>query len=572
MKMKFVVFLVFLFLAGADGRFEAGDCAGGGTKCVDLSACDAFAIYLFNSAVSNTDWISIPSGLIKANAMGPKADPLGHVLQSADSTCEAQVTALDPFSDPNQSIPAEGATTYTRGVWHGISSPVEFLSEITLSGGPDDEFVFKIPSHAVFFPLFKINLSGGAQASNVYFIADHFIFSAGSSLVGTFIATGTANSTLEQDVKIQGRFIGKSTGSLTSIKRGGWIIHTLPLVPVFTLEPACLNYSVFSSSWNTVYYPVAMTGIGQIGVYEASNLTPVNTHNEAAWTTKFPNNPIRYGNDVSNTDFALCTINRRKIEASILAATCTTDGSALNIASPWVATSNLNVACWAENDGIFTVTTPLVLQPGSFPDAVFVFRGLTGITRDILIDGSIDKVFYHAGSNTPNIYAKTAEGTILGSTYFREHSVLHGRCLGGYGSVTFGESPGFGTIHQQRPLPTSSSSSSSSTGVAVSSSTASDSSISSSSSSSTAASVADSSSSSAAAGSSGVEFNSTGLTNSSSSSTGTQEAPLSLSQKITDFLTSPVGIVAIAGTGAVTTVGSVALWSFCQAVPYTPLV
>jgi hypothetical protein len=105
-----------------------------------------------------------------------------------------------------------GGMTLVPGVYKW-SSGVQIPSNVTLSGGPNDVWIFEIAQDLVMSPGTRINLTGGAQAKNIFWqvfgIVDlgttaHF---EGIALVQTAI-------TLRTGATVSGRLLAQTAVTL----------------------------------------------------------------------------------------------------------------------------------------------------------------------------------------------------------------------------------------------------------------------------------------------------------------------------------------------------------------------
>lgn len=448
-----VAFLLLIFAAsGVDAVTSAtnpqnGACGGGLCFASLLSACNSFAIHAPGGGITSTDWVSVPSGLIHtADANLALVEPAGQSNQAASSACTTAATDFNPSVEYPGGIEVTDAI-YTAGVY-GEFATFQFAdnTKITLNaaGDPNAEFVFIVSGGSLISNKnVEVVLINGALASNVYWISTGGIYLyQGNNMKGTFI-NKAASVQMDSDVRIHGRVLITSSGSIDAGTgmTGGWMIHTDPIVDFFRVTQDCGQYSLYSSSWETRGRPAVLSGRGQLGLYSSSSLTGATEFDwESLNNGDTPNAAeaviAPYGH-IPTVGFMKCAINRMKIEASIENTVCNPTA----LGSTWLADGNVNVACDAEGDGV--VSGPLQLQVGSFPDAVFIFRGYLTLGGTITIDsGNVGQVFYSNYLMNIDVNADISGTTLGGHTFFASNAKLRGRALAGRRVLDFGVQQG----------------------------------------------------------------------------------------------------------------------------------
>jgi len=105
-----------------------------------------------------------------------------------------------------------GGGTFTPGLYKW-TSPVLIPADITISGGPNDVWIFQIAGTLIVSPAVKVTLNGGAQAKNIYWQV------AGSVTMGTTshfegIILGKTSINLRTGASINGRLLSQTATTL----------------------------------------------------------------------------------------------------------------------------------------------------------------------------------------------------------------------------------------------------------------------------------------------------------------------------------------------------------------------
>jgi hypothetical protein len=101
-----------------------------------------------------------------------------------------------------------GGRTLLPGLYKWTTG-VTASSDVTISGGPNDVWIFQIPGNLLLNPARKIFLSGGAQAKNIFWQV------AGAVSIGTTahfegIILSQTSITMETGSSINGRLLAQS--------------------------------------------------------------------------------------------------------------------------------------------------------------------------------------------------------------------------------------------------------------------------------------------------------------------------------------------------------------------------
>ena len=105
-----------------------------------------------------------------------------------------------------------GGLTIGPGVYKW-SSPVTILVDVTLSGGPNDVWIFQIAGGLTQAAATRVNLIGGAQAKNIFWqVAGVASMAATAHMEGTILsATGI---TLVTGASVNGRLLAQTAVTL----------------------------------------------------------------------------------------------------------------------------------------------------------------------------------------------------------------------------------------------------------------------------------------------------------------------------------------------------------------------
>jgi hypothetical protein len=205
-KNSILVVLAISFVAGVSGPIAA---FAAGPSAINLGSAGNFAV-LAKTGISTTGSTSIVGdigvspaaasyitgfGLIKdiSNTFSTSALVTGKIY-AADYTVPAPTTMTTAISDmetaytdgAGRTDPTEtemgagsiGGTTLVPGLYKW-STNVTIPTDITLSGGPNDVWIFQIAGNLIMSSATHIVLVGGARAGNVFWIV------AGQTTIGT---------------------------------------------------------------------------------------------------------------------------------------------------------------------------------------------------------------------------------------------------------------------------------------------------------------------------------------------------------------------------------------------------
>ena len=218
-----------------------GPVMAAGPAPINLKSCNHFAIVAYSTITStgagtiNGDVGLSPAGGIDLGS--PPATVNGTIYNGGPIAEQAQldltdaINAASPASLPGGTdVGAElGGLVLVAGVYKSPSGAYDITSvDVTLSGGPDDVWVFQMASTLTVGSSRKVILTGGAQARNIFWqVGSSATIGTSAEFKGTVMAYASvsmlASSTLE------GRALAQN-GAVTFNGASG----TLSTLPLFT--------------------------------------------------------------------------------------------------------------------------------------------------------------------------------------------------------------------------------------------------------------------------------------------------------------------------------------------------
>jgi hypothetical protein len=228
---------ILALLAVADAN-AAAVAAGKGPSSVALGSADGFVI-LSKSGVTNVATSAITgnvgtspiagsfiTGLDCTEVTGTiySVDGTGPACKVTDATLlTTAVSNMETaYTDAAGRAPDEteraagtiGGQDFVAGTYKW-SSNVLIPSDITLSGGANDRWIFQIAQNLTVSSAVKINLIGGAQAKNIIWqVAGDVTLNSTSEFKGTIL--GKISINLKTGAKINGRMLAQTEVTLQS--------------------------------------------------------------------------------------------------------------------------------------------------------------------------------------------------------------------------------------------------------------------------------------------------------------------------------------------------------------------
>ena len=240
MKTKTQILLSFALAAGATLATAA---LAAGPAPIDLGSCAHFAI-VAGATITSTGGGAIQGdlGLFPAGSLvGFPPSTYSGMFYNGDSiAAQAQLDlngafiAASPAQLPDGAdVGAElGGQTLVAGVYQSPSGAYDITSvDLTLSGGPDDVWVFQMASTLTVGVGRQVVLTGGAQARNIFWqVGSSATLGISSVFKGNILAY--ASITMNASSSLDGRALAQ-TGAVTFNGAGGSLPE--PEVPRFTV-------------------------------------------------------------------------------------------------------------------------------------------------------------------------------------------------------------------------------------------------------------------------------------------------------------------------------------------------
>src|SRR5450830_641878 len=161
---------------------------------------------------STSTYVVAPGKLYAATYAVPTPATVGQAVYDMQVAYTAAANAATPTPIVGVGAGNIGGSIFIPGIYKWTSN-VTIPNDITLSGGPDDVFIFQIDGTLDISVDKKIILTGGAQAKNIFWqVADVVNLLAGSHFEGNILAQ--TNIALENGASINGRLLAQSAVTL----------------------------------------------------------------------------------------------------------------------------------------------------------------------------------------------------------------------------------------------------------------------------------------------------------------------------------------------------------------------
>ena len=184
-----------------------------GVSPIAATAITGFGLILDSSnQFSTSDPLSLVTGKVYA---ADYADPTPAYMTTAVSDMETAYTDAAGRTLPDATELGAGnigGLTLVPGLYKW-SSCVTIPTDVTLSGGPDDVWIFQIAGTLDISSATKVILSGGAQAKNIFWaVADVVAFGTTSEFNGNILAK--TNITMTNGATLNGRALAQTAVTL----------------------------------------------------------------------------------------------------------------------------------------------------------------------------------------------------------------------------------------------------------------------------------------------------------------------------------------------------------------------
>ena len=212
-----------------------------GPAPIDLRSAAHFAVLA--TATTTTTGGGVINGDVGLSPAGSQGIPPGKIngtiynggpiAAQAHLDLNSAVIAASPAQLPGgANVGAElGAQTLVAGVYQSPSGAYGITSvDLTLSGGPNDVWVFQMASTLTVGVGRKVILTGGAQARNIFWqVGSSATLNTSCAFEGTILAY--ASITMDASSTLDGRALAQ-TGAVTFNGTGGSV--PMPSAPIFT--------------------------------------------------------------------------------------------------------------------------------------------------------------------------------------------------------------------------------------------------------------------------------------------------------------------------------------------------
>jgi hypothetical protein len=280
-----------------------------GPAPIDLESAAPFAILATSTTTTTGGGIVYGDvGLSPAGSQGIPPDQIegtiyngGPVAAKAALDLIAAINAASPGKLPGgANVGAELSTlTLAPGVYQSPSGAYGINGVLTLFGGPNDVWVFQMASTLTTGVSSTVNLTGGAQARNVFWqVGSSATLGTSSVFAGTIMAY--ASITINQYSSLQGRALAQ-TGAVTYNGSSGTL--PAPAAPVFTSISVTNANSATLVLSTTPYFPLTLqmspdlinwtaietdTPVTNVYTFTNTATTPVTQRFYQAFITPYP--------------------------------------------------------------------------------------------------------------------------------------------------------------------------------------------------------------------------------------------------------------------------------------------
>ena len=228
--------IMSVFISSMSAYGSSHQQGGGNQAAVNLGVAGDFVI-LSKSGITNVPTSDITGNIgtspITGAAIGATCSEVTGTIYSGDATgpaCEvidpsrltAAVSSMETAytdaagrSNPNfLNLGAGniGGLTLKPGLYK-FTSAVIIPTDVTISGGPDDVWIFQVAGLLTMSSAVKITLSGGAQAKNIFWVtASNVTFGTTSHFEGNILSQTAIN--LQTGASIKGRTLAQTAVTL----------------------------------------------------------------------------------------------------------------------------------------------------------------------------------------------------------------------------------------------------------------------------------------------------------------------------------------------------------------------
>ena len=179
------------------------------TGNVGTSPITGAALLLSCSEVAGTIYTVDAAGPLACRVTSPS------MLTTAVLDMQAAYTDAAGRTDPdflNLGAGSIGGTTLTPGLYKWTSAVV-IPTDVTISGGPDDVWIFQVAGTLTMSSAVRVTLSGGAQAKNIFWQAAGAVtFGTTSHFEGNIL--GQTGINLQTGASINGRMLAQTAVTL----------------------------------------------------------------------------------------------------------------------------------------------------------------------------------------------------------------------------------------------------------------------------------------------------------------------------------------------------------------------
>jgi hypothetical protein len=276
----------FTILAGA-----AITSTGGGIISGDVGASPitGAAIHLTQAQVNGTIYAvdaAGPAGSVIAPSLLSTA--MGDLTTAYNDAAGRQPTPTGTFLNPGAGN--IGGLNLDPGLYKFTGTAMITGSDVTLTGGPNDVWIFQIAADLEVGSMIQVILAGGAQARNIFWqVGTSATIGTSSIFEGTIMAQQaiTMNTTSAMD----GRALAFTAGVTFDGDVGGVPTPTAPIFISISI-PNTNSVTVFLST--TPYFLLTLQSCPNLS---RSNWTTIATATPATSTCKFTNNAASNGAD-----------------------------------------------------------------------------------------------------------------------------------------------------------------------------------------------------------------------------------------------------------------------------------
>ena len=318
-----------------------------------------------------------------------------------------------------------GGKTLTPGLYKWTSAVI-IPTDVTISGGPDDVFIFQVDGTLIMSSAVKINLVGGVQAKNIYWqTAGAVTFGTTSHFEGIILGQTAIN--LQTGATLNGRMLAQTavTLQMNTVTVPMNTIAVLPLPVAIVAVPVALSNSGVDLKSAGRFGILSATAVTSAGSSVINNMDIGIYPGIRASITGFLPAIIVNGAIYASDDIALGT-SAMLIQSKQDLSDAYHFAEAALIPAPILVAGDQGGKTLTA--GIYKSTSSLLIQSGSLTldaqgdvNAVWIFQVASALTT---VGGAGGNVILAGGAQAKNIFWQIGSSATIGDYTSFQGNVL----------------------------------------------------------------------------------------------------------------------------------------------------